>query len=75
VVRRWPAGQSRVGDAIVAFLVPAVVFALYFAMLMMTGGIGWTIHLWLGAIVIAGIIGLFLDELTRAATARAGAPA
>jgi len=73
VVRRWPAGQSRLGDAIVAFLVPAVVFALYFATLMMTGGIGWTIHLWLGAIVIAGIIGLFLDELTRAATARAGA--
>jgi hypothetical protein len=32
----------------------------------MTGGIGWSIHLWLGAIVIAGIIGLFLDELTRA---------
>jgi len=66
VVRRWPAGRSRIGDGIVAFLVPAVVFALYFATLMMTGGIGWSIHLWLGAIVIAGIIGLFLDELTRA---------
>jgi hypothetical protein len=70
VVRRWPAGRSRVGDGIVAFLIPAIVFALYFATLMMTGGIGWSIHLWLGAIVIAGIIGLFLDELSRAARPR-----
>jgi dipeptidyl aminopeptidase/acylaminoacyl peptidase len=66
VVRRWPAGRSRVGDGIVAFLIPAIVFALYFATLMMTGGIGWTIHLWLGAIFTVGIIGLFLDERTRA---------
>ena len=74
VVRRWPAGKSRVFDAVVAFLIPAIVFALYFAALMMTGGIGWTIHLWLGAIVIAGIIGLFLDELSRAAKARSATP-
>lgn len=70
VVRRWPAGRSRVGDGIVAFLIPGIVFALYFATLMMTGGIGWTIHLWLGAIFTAGIIGLFLDELTRASRSR-----
>jgi Tol biopolymer transport system component len=73
VVRRWPAGQSRVGDGIVAFLIPAIVFALYFATLMMTGGIGWTIHLWLGAIFTAGIIGSFLDELSRAHQPRSAA--
>lgn len=67
VVRRWPAGRSRIGDAIVAFLIPAIVFALYFGTLMMTGGIGWSLHMWLGAIFIAGIVGLFLDELSRAA--------
>ncbi len=67
IVRRWPAGASRLGDAVVAFLVPIVVFALYFAAIGLTDGIGWTVHLWLGAIVTAGIIGLFLDELTRAA--------
>ena len=67
VVRRWPAGRTRVGDAIVAFLIPAIVFALYFGTLMMTGGIGWSLHMWLGSIFIAGIIGLFLDELSRAA--------
>jgi Tol biopolymer transport system component len=67
VVLRWPAGRTRVGDALVAFLIPAIVFALYFGTLMMTGGIGWSLHMWLGAIFIAGIIGLFLDELSRAA--------
>lgn len=67
VVRRWPAGRSRLGDAIVAFLIPAIVFALYFGTLMMSGGVGWSLHMWLGAIFIAGIIGLFLDELSRAA--------
>lgn len=34
---------------------------------MMTGGIGWSLHMWLGSIFTAGIIGLFLDELSRAA--------
>ena len=68
IVRRWPAGRTRVGDAIVAFVIPAIVFTLYFGTLMMTGGIGWSLHLWLGAIFIAGIIGLFLDELSRAAS-------
>ncbi len=67
LVWRWPAGASRVGDALVAFLVPAMVFALYFATIALTEGLGWTVPLWLGAIFTAGIIGLFLDELARAA--------
>jgi hypothetical protein len=67
LVWRWPAGASRIGDALVAFLVPAVVFALYFATIALTDGLGWTVPLWLGAIFTAGIIGLFLDELARAA--------
>ena len=65
VVRAWPPGRSRVGDALVAFLIPAMFFALYFATVAATGGLGWSVHLWLGAIVIAGIIGLFVDELSR----------
>ena len=65
VVRAWPPGRSRVGDALVAFLVPATFFALYFGAVAMTGGLGWSVHLWVGAIVIAGIIGLFIDELGR----------
>ncbi len=75
LVRRWPSGRSRLGDAIVAFLVPALVFGLYFATIGLTEGLGWTVHLWLGAIVTAGIIGLFLDELARASGDRHRMPA
>jgi Tol biopolymer transport system component len=75
LVWRWPAGATRVGDALVAFLVPAIVFALYFATIGMTDGLGWTVPLWLGAIVTAGIIGLFLDELARAASPKSAAAA
>jgi Tol biopolymer transport system component len=72
VAWNWPPDRSRVGDAIVAFLVPSIFFAGYFAALAATTGIGWSIHLWTGAIVIAGVIGLFVDELTlsRAAAGR-----
>jgi hypothetical protein len=62
---RWPPGRSRLGDAIVAFVIPAAFFGAYFLVMAVTGGIGWTIHLWLGAIFTAGVIGLFLDELSR----------
>jgi dipeptidyl aminopeptidase/acylaminoacyl peptidase len=61
--RVWPAGRSRLGDAIVAFLVPALFFACYFASVAVTTGLGWSVHLWLGGIFIAGAIGLLLDEL------------
>lgn len=61
----WPAGRSRLGDALVAFLVPALYFAWYFVTVAITTGIGWSIHMWLGAIVIAGAIGLLIDELAH----------
>jgi Tol biopolymer transport system component len=61
----WPPGRSRVGDALVAFLVPALFFAFYFATIALTDGLGWSLHLWLGAILLAGVIGLFIDELSR----------
>jgi Tol biopolymer transport system component len=63
--RAWPPGRTRVGDALVSFLVPALFFAAYFVAVAVTTGIGWSIHLWLGAIAIAGVVGLFLDELAR----------
>jgi hypothetical protein len=59
-----PAGAGQ-GVALVAFLIPAMFFALYFATVAATDGLGWSVDLWLGAIVIAGIIGLFVDELSR----------
>jgi len=65
VAWRWPFGRSRIGDAVVAFLIPSLFFACYFVTVAATDGLGWSVHLWLGAIVIAGIIGLFMDELGR----------
>jgi hypothetical protein len=70
-----PPGRSRRSDALVAFLVPALPVAAYVLTLAVTSGVGWTIHLWLGAIVLAGIAGLFLDELARAPRPGAGSPA
>lgn len=58
-------GSARRTDAVIAFAVPAAFYAAYFATMQLTTGIGWTIHLWLGAIVIAGIIGVVLDGLMR----------
>ncbi len=65
LVRRFPYGSSRRTDAVIAFAIPAAFYAAYFVTLQLTGGIGWTIHLWLGAIVLAGVIGLVLDEALR----------
>ena len=63
--RLCPAGRSPFGDALVAFLVPALFLACYFATVAVTTGIGWTVHMWLGAILVAGAIGLLIDELAH----------
>jgi hypothetical protein len=46
-----------------AFFVPVVLFLFYFVDLMLTHGIIWSIHLWLGSCVMAGIVGLVLSYL------------
>ncbi|MBF6589493.1 MAG: PD40 domain-containing protein, partial [Ktedonobacterales bacterium] len=46
-----------------AFVVPLVYYALYFLALQLSGGIGWTIHLWAGAAIMAGAVGLLLSFL------------
>jgi hypothetical protein len=65
VVRSVGFGQTRRRDLVIAFVVPALWFAAYFATLAATTGIAWTATLWLGAIILAGTIGLLLNELTR----------
>ena len=44
-----------------AFVVPAALYLLYFLILQLTGGITWSIHLWLGASVLGGIVGFLLS--------------
>jgi hypothetical protein len=50
----------------VAFMIPALYFACYFAVVMFTGGTWWTVHFWTGSIVLAGFTGLLLSYLERA---------
>ena len=65
LVRRLGYGAPRRTDAVIAFAIPALFSLAYFMTLSATGGIGWTIHVWLGAIVLAGVIGLLIDEAMR----------
>jgi hypothetical protein len=46
-----------------SFAVPVVYYLGYFLTLWLTSGITWTIHLWGGAIVISGIVGLLIGLL------------
>ncbi|MBZ0280770.1 MAG: hypothetical protein K8L97_08505 [Anaerolineae bacterium] len=48
-----------------AFGVPAILFALFFIMLITTVGIWWSVHLWTGAVFLAGVVGLMLSFLTH----------
>lgn len=46
-----------------AFSLPFVYYLCYFITLMITSGIAWSIHLWLGSTVMAGVLGLLLSYL------------
>jgi len=44
-----------------AFILPVLFYTLYFLTLQLSGGIWWRVHLWAGAIVMAGIAGWLLS--------------
>jgi len=46
-----------------AFSVPVIFFLCYFVPIILSVGITWKIHLWLGSCVMAGLIGLGLSYL------------
>ncbi len=62
---RWlqPTTKRRAQLRMFAFAVPALWYSLYFLTLQRTFGIAWTIHLWMGAIFLAGIAGMFVSLL------------
>jgi hypothetical protein len=62
---RWlkPSFQRPAGLRWFAFIIPAVLYSLYFLTIHLTEGIWWTIHLWAGGIVLAGVVGLMLTYL------------
>jgi len=59
-----PSGQRVIALRVFAFVVPVINYAVYFAVLLaISGGIWWSVHLWTGSIVMAGIVGLLLSYL------------
>lgn len=46
-----------------AFLAPVVTEMIYFFAIQMLHGIVWVVHLWVGSIVLAGVVGLLLSYL------------
>jgi hypothetical protein len=52
-----------------AFAVPAVFYGFYFLTLALAGLLYWSVPLWAGSIVLAGIVGLLLAYLVVPAPA------
>lgn len=44
-----------------SFAIPAMLYTLYFASLAFSRNIWWSVHLWLGTIILAGVTGLLLS--------------
>lgn len=66
LVRLVGFGETRARDVIVAFAVPAIWFAAYFTVIAATSGMGWSVTLWTGGIFLAGIVGVLINEVSRA---------
>ncbi|HEY7123220.1 MAG TPA: hypothetical protein VH540_04670 [Ktedonobacterales bacterium] len=54
---------DRAGLRAFAFAVPAILYLAVFLTAMLTGPVYWSIHLWLGSVVMAGVVGLSLSYL------------
>jgi len=65
VLNRWlkPSIDRPADLRIFAFLMPVVLYLLYFLVLKLTTGVNWTIHLWLGTTFVAGIASFLLSFL------------
>jgi hypothetical protein len=59
-----PSMSSVAALRLFAFIVPFVYYLSFFVSIMLySGGISWTIHLWLGSTFMSGIIGMALSYL------------
>jgi len=58
-----PTTERKVELRLFAFLAPVIIYGAYFLGLGLTAGIGWSVHLWTGSVVMAGIIGLLLSYI------------
>lgn len=72
---RWmrPDSQRVTAFRGFAFLLPVAFYGLQFTVLILGDGIWWSVHLWTGAIALAGLAGLLLSLALRPA-APSGTP-
>jgi len=61
--RLHPSAAAPSAWRLFAFALPATFYLCYFLALMLTEGIAWSVHLWVGSIVLAGIAGWLLSYL------------
>lgn len=61
-----PAPARPVAWGLFASAVPAAYYLCYFLALLMTDGISWSVHLWTGSVVLAGLAGWLLGFLVVA---------
>jgi hypothetical protein len=52
-----PSALRPLRARVLAVVVPVVIYALYFGALFTHDGVWWPVHLWTGAIVLAGVTG------------------
>jgi len=59
-----PSAKRRVPLRVFAFVMPAILYGLYvIGMIIHDHGIGWSVHVWAGSTVMAGMVGLLLSYL------------
>lgn len=58
-----PAAGRPLAWRLFAFAVPTVFYLCYFLTLMLSEGLAWSVHVWTGAVVLAGIAGWLLSHL------------
>lgn len=67
LVNRLKPSPERVGRLMIfAYAATALYFGLYFVTLMLAAPMGWSIHVWTGAVFTAGVIGLLIVLLLSA---------
>ncbi len=59
--RLRPSAQRLNALRAFAFVAPLIVGSLYFVAGQIIAGIAWSVHLWLGSIVMAGVVGLLIS--------------
>ncbi|HET8842649.1 MAG TPA: hypothetical protein VFN35_14380 [Ktedonobacteraceae bacterium] len=69
-----PAATHIVELRVFAFVVPVIINGIYFLGLALTAGVGWSVHLWGGAILMAGVVGLLLSYVLVAPALPAQSP-